>query len=152
MTRVSAGSIGLLCLLASAQNSAASNGDYTTQQARAGQHVFSQHCSECHGSNLQGEAGPPLKGQPFAANLRYGKMSAQQLFDFIKTQMPASAPGSLTRRQYLQALAYILSENGYPAGSTPVSSSTLASIKLLPYPGSGSSHQKGQSNSTTNSK
>jgi hypothetical protein len=32
--------------------------------------------------------------------------------------MPASAPGSLTQTQYEDLMAYILKQNGYPAGST----------------------------------
>ena len=83
---------------------------------------------------LQGQAGPPLAGPKFAANLRYSKMSAQQMFTFIKTQMPANKPASLTKQQYLQSLAYILSKNGYPAGATPLSEKTLGQVKLLPYP------------------
>ena len=93
---------------------AAATGDYTQDQASAGQQVFTQHCAKCHGGQLQGQAGPPLAGPKFAANLAYSKMSAQQMFTFIKTQMPADKPASLSTQQYLQSLAYILSKNGYP--------------------------------------
>lgn len=117
---------------------AAAQGDYTLSQADAGRQVFSQHCAQCHGSNLEGEAGPALAGPKFASDLAYSKMSAQQLFEFITTQMPADAPGSLTKQQYEQAFAYILAQNGYPAGSMPLNEDTLGRIKLLPYPGSSS--------------
>jgi mono/diheme cytochrome c family protein len=113
---------------------AAATGDYTQQQVSAGRQVFNRHCAKCHGGKLQGQAGPPLNGPKFESNLKYSKMSAQQIFTFIKTQMPANAPGSLSKQQYLQALAYILSKNGYPQGSTPLSEETLRKVRMLPYP------------------
>jgi glucose dehydrogenase len=48
--------------------------------------------------------------------------------------MPMDAPGSLQQQQYLDVLAFIFSKNGYPAGDTPMSKSTLATTPLLPYP------------------
>jgi mono/diheme cytochrome c family protein len=121
--------------------SAAGTGDYTSAQSSKGQKVFNQSCSSCHGSNLQGQAGPALVGPAFAKSLQFSKMSASQLYSFISKQMPASDPGSLSKDQYLQVLAYILSKNGYPSGQTPLSKDTLSKVDLLPYPGSGSSSQ-----------
>jgi mono/diheme cytochrome c family protein len=120
---------------------AATTGDYTQSQASAGMQAFSQNCASCHGSNLMGQSGPPLAGANFASNLNYSKMSAQQLYDFIRTQMPVNAPGSLSEQQYLQIFAYILSKNGYPQGSTPLSAATLGSVQLLPVPGAAASNQ-----------
>lgn len=128
---------------------AASSGDYTQSQAHAGEQVYAQHCVQCHGSDLQGKAGPPLAGSRFAENLRFSKMSGQQLYDFIKTHMPANAPGSLSDEQYRKVFAYLLAQNGYPAGSKPLSSDGLGSVALLPYPGghtSSSSKTSGSSN------
>jgi alcohol dehydrogenase (cytochrome c) len=113
----------------------AATGDYTQQQVSVGRQAFNQHCAKCHGGKLQGQAGPPLAGPKFESNLEYSKMSAQQMFDFISKQMPANAPGSLSKQQYLQVMAYILSKNGYPRGSTPLSKQTLKQVQLLPYPG-----------------
>jgi len=125
---------------------AAALGYYTQQQAAAGQQIFTQHCTKCHGSKLQGQSGPPLAGAKFKSNLEFSKISAQQLFTFIKTQMPYDAPASLSKKQYLQALAYILSKNGYPQGATPLSERTLGQVKLLPYP----SARRGQQNRLAN--
>ena len=136
--------LALILTAAGADRLAAATGDYAQDQASAGQQVFGQYCAKCHGAQLQGQAGPPLAGQKFAANLRYSKISAQQMFTFIKTQMPADKPASLTTQQYLQSLAYILSKNGYPAGSTPLSEKTLGQVKLLPYPGSSGAQQNSQ--------
>ncbi len=74
-------------------------GDYTQPQAQRGAQVFSHHCAECHGVNLQGQAGPALAGSAFKGSLEFSKMSATQLFHFISTQMPNNAPGSLKQLQ-----------------------------------------------------
>jgi alcohol dehydrogenase (cytochrome c) len=120
-------------LIGASAPAVAAHGDYTQSQAQAGHQVFTQHCQQCHGSNLQGKAGPPLKGKAFASSLRYSQMTAKQLYHFIKTQMPKSNPGGLTNKQYLRVLSYILSKNGYPKGSKPLTEKSVDSINLLPY-------------------
>lgn len=42
--------------------------------------------------------------------------------------MPARAPGSLADQDYLDVAAYILSENGYPAGSTALTAAVTAPL------------------------
>jgi len=120
---------------------ATETGDYTSAQSMAGHKIFNQSCSMCHGSDLQGQAGPALAGPAFAKSLQFSKMSASQLYGFISTQMPANDPGSLTKDQYLKVLAYILSKNDYPSGQTPLSKDTLRQVDLMPYPSSQSSSQ-----------
>jgi cytochrome c len=78
---------------------AKSVGGYTNAQAARGATVYTQYCAVCHGANLQGEAGTPLKGRTFLQ--AYGAGTAAQLYDFISRQMPLNAPGSLSQKQYL---------------------------------------------------
>jgi hypothetical protein len=52
----------------------------------------------------------------------------------ISTQMPVNNPGSLSKNQYTQVLAFILAKNGYPAGSVPLDAAHLDQVALLPYP------------------
>jgi mono/diheme cytochrome c family protein len=139
----------LVCGIGTIQASTAANGGYARDQAAAGKLVYTGHCSRCHGAQLQGQAGPPLAGSGFASNLQYSKISAQQLFDFIKRHMPNNAPGSLTNKQYQEVFAYILSENGYPAGSNPLTGKSVSRIDLLPYPGNGSSSSTGTQSSSS---
>ena len=112
----------------------ASAGFYTVAQAAAGKVLFDQECASCHNTDLSGGAGPPLTGPQFATWLQFTKLSGIQLFDFITTQMPYNAPGSLTKAQYQDALAHILAVNHYPAGTTPLDANSVACVELLPYP------------------
>jgi mono/diheme cytochrome c family protein len=89
---------------------------YTAPQATAGASIYVQNCAICHGATLQGGAGPGLVGQGFAS--AGSDSTIGSIFSVIAQQMPASAPGSLTHEQDEDAMAYILKQNGYPAGST----------------------------------
>lgn len=88
---------------------------YTAAQATAGADVFSQNCAMCHGADLSGAAGPALVGQAFAS--AGNKYTIGSVFTEVAEQMPAGQPASLTHEQYEDVFAYILQQNGYPAGS-----------------------------------
>ncbi|MER3483406.1 MAG: cytochrome C [Meiothermus sp.] len=99
-------------------------------KATTGKAQYSQNCAGCHGANLQGGAGPALKGSSFTAKWANGSKTVDDLYYIIHTQMPLNAPGSLKESQYLAITAYILQQNGYKAGKTALSSKNLKSIKL----------------------
>jgi mono/diheme cytochrome c family protein len=48
------------------------------------------------------------------------------LFDRIDQTMPAESPGILSDEQVLSVIAYLLQQNGFPAGDK-----TLADVKSL---------------------
>lgn len=87
---------------------------YTKAQARQGHAVFEHNCAVCHGHHLEGRVGPALKGENFAS-VKAG-FTIQQIFEFLSVEMPASAPGSLTLPQYVEVMAFLLEQNGYPPG------------------------------------
>lgn len=94
----------------------ASTGVFSAAQALAGQAVYTRACAACHGANLQGAPGvPPLTGGAFLAKWR-GK-SVGDLFSYTRQSMPVGAGGSLPEAQYLALIAYLLDQNGFPAGS-----------------------------------
>ncbi|MGH6670671.1 MAG: c-type cytochrome [Xanthobacteraceae bacterium] len=70
--------------------------DYTAAQATQGARVYDRFCATCHGSDLEGKAGPPLAGKSFQETLQYAKMTTSQLYAFISQSMPQNAPGSLS--------------------------------------------------------
>ena len=131
--------IGALALcpgaIAAPANAASAASDYTAAQAARGAQTYDRVCATCHGSNLEGKAGPPLTGKAFQDTLQYAKMTTSQLYAFISQSMPQNAPGSLSGEQYVDVLGFLLSKNGYPAGSIPLSKQRLGGIVLLPFPG-----------------
>lgn len=97
---------------------------YTAAQATAGAAAYAQNCAMCHGADLKGQAGPALMGPSFASSS--SGYTIGSVFGEISQQMPVSAPGSLTAAQYTDIMAYILSKNGYPAGSAALNPAATA--------------------------
>jgi PQQ-dependent dehydrogenase (methanol/ethanol family) len=126
-----------VAMLPAAAVSAPGAGDYTQAQAQAGAQVFSATCSVCHGSKLQGGAAPALTGAVFARTLTTTYSTTSKLYEVISTLMPVNNPGSLGQEKDTQVLAFILAENGYPAGSTALDPAHLDDVALLPYPDQG---------------
>ena len=98
---------------------------YTQAQSDRGKSAYAKECASCHGAELDGSgAAPPLAGAEFKAN--WNGQTAGDLFDKIQTTMPASEPGKLSREQNADILAFLLSANGFPAGSKELSSEAAA--------------------------
>lgn len=64
--------------------------------------------------------GPPLAGPPFL-NI-WGALPVSDLFDKIDNTMPADMPGTLTRPQVADLVAFVLEANQFPAGTMELSS------------------------------
>jgi len=108
-----------LAILSSAQSSERSvwDGVYTADQAKRGQALYVTNCASCHGSELTGgESAPPLAGGDFTAN--WNGLTVGDLFDRIRTSMPADRPGRLSREQNADILAFMLQFNQFPAGQS----------------------------------
>jgi len=97
---------------------------YTAAQAGQGATVFSQSCATCHGASLEGVAGPALKGPVFHQMAAAQSLNAQSLLAVVSQSMPQDNPASLTPAQYNAVVAYILQQNGYPAGTAELSKDT----------------------------
>ncbi len=107
------------------------DGVYSHAQAEQGHALYTQQCVMCHGAQLEGSGqNPPLTGQAFQQNWK-GQTLAD-LYTQIQSTMPATKPGSLQPDQVSQLIAYILSANSFPAGTTdlPDSSDKLKAIQF----------------------
>jgi len=115
-------------------NSSAAKGYYTQAQASAGQTVFKNVCAICHGDHLQGGVGPALSGKEFLSVSQFQQITAQYFYDFMSTHMPLTDPGSLSKTQYLDLMAYFLQVNGYASGPTELTANEeeLKQIKIEP--------------------
>ena len=107
---------------------------YTADQATAGAAVYAQSCAACHGQQMEGVAAPALKGSAFGEMATAQGLTAQTLLDVIANTMPQSDPGSLKPEENNAVTAYILQQNGYPAGTTALANGAagLKDAKVTP--------------------
>jgi len=110
-------------------------GVYTTAQAERGRSVVQNHCSECHHDDLSGGEGPALAGPTFM--LKWETHSVERLFHKIRDTMPSVGSTAVSEKEKLDTVAYILQQNGFPAGDTELTdaSAAFASIRLVPRGG-----------------
>lgn len=92
----------------------AATGWYLPAQAKAGAKIYLHSCARCHGASLHGNIGPALKGHSFLS--KWSPNSVGDLLFFVSQQMPQNAPGSLSRAQYTDLVAFLLQNNGAPPG------------------------------------
>jgi mono/diheme cytochrome c family protein len=94
------------------------DGVFTSDQALRGKSGFDGVCARCHGIPLTGSQGngPALKGPAFLAH--WDKDTLGGLYTKIRDTMPLNDAGTLTDEVKLQILAYLLEQNGFPAGKT----------------------------------
>lgn len=129
-----AGSIGSFSQAPSASPQKASQGLYTTSQADVGKKLYSSYCAACHGEDLRGPTAPALVGQKFVERwtppepgtasgskpVKPWNASLDDVLFVIQTTMPLGSPKTISPEQHVDTLAYILQQNGYPAGDTPL--------------------------------
>ena len=116
---------GALLLLGQSPRSV-TEGVYSAGQATRGQQLYKAQCAECHGNALEGTVGSPLTGESFLAN-----WSARMLGNLVdKTQktMPFNLPGTLSRQQSTDVVAYILQTGKFPAGQSELNEAMLTRI------------------------
>lgn len=96
---------------------------YTEEQATSGAALFTKVCVECHELS-------DYTGEKFRA--KWTGQTMYDLYEQIRTKMPDDKPGSLTREEYADALAYILKQNKLPAGTTKIApdSAAMSAVKL----------------------
>jgi len=121
--------VSILLVLLSSSIAAVSrsvwDGVYTKPQADRGQSTYREECMKCHGENMMGgEGAPALAGDEFQP--KWNGKTAGDLFELMRKTMPSEDPGNLSRRQYADIVAYILSVNGFPGGQKELESETEA--------------------------
>ena len=98
-------------------------GVYNQQQADQGRDLYSLNCQSCHSAGSHTAPGFTLK---------WRGRSLGELYGYVRSSMPKSDPGSLTQREYVLVLAYLLKLNGVPAGAAelPADSVALSRIRI----------------------
>jgi mono/diheme cytochrome c family protein len=108
--------VALVAMTIRAQERTVWDGIYTDEQATRGEALYGEHCVRCHGATLQGngEGAKSLTDATFKST--WNGISMGALFDRVRLSMPQDKPGSLTRQQVADLLAFILRANRFPAG------------------------------------
>ncbi|HEY6508454.1 MAG TPA: cytochrome c [Vicinamibacterales bacterium] len=90
---------------------------YTEAQASRGAALYARHCEQCHGTGLDGDTASEIPGLAFEGFIqRWRGRTADDLLLRMERSMPPTAPGSLTRAQYADLVAYVFKSNGFPQG------------------------------------
>jgi S-disulfanyl-L-cysteine oxidoreductase SoxD len=108
------------------------SGVYTEAQAKRGEGMYAEKCSSCHGPELAGlDQAPSLTGGDF--NTNWNDLALNDLFERIRISMPADKPGTLSRQEAADVVAFILQRGSFPAGQSELSSDAeaLKGIKFL---------------------
>jgi mono/diheme cytochrome c family protein len=119
-------------------------GIFSPEQAARGEAQYVERCAACHGATLGGTGeAPGLTGGEFVSH--YDQLTVADLFDRVRTTMPQNDPGTLSRDQYADVVAFLLKSNGFPAGTAPLDrrSEVLATIAIQAQKPEGSA-QSGQ--------
>jgi alcohol dehydrogenase (cytochrome c) len=114
----------ILCLLflSGFAGKSAAQGVYTTAEAERGAVAYDNLCVSCHPLGPNGDR--PLFAPALAPNriVAWGRdgWTVDDLFYVIRANMPPGAARSLSNRQRLDIVAFILQQNGLPAGDIPL--------------------------------
>jgi len=103
------------------------DGVYTEAQAARGSMAFGQSCAGCHALAAEGRA--PLVGDAFWKS--FAQKSVGDLLEFVSTYMPNGKAGSLTESTYRDIVALMLKSNGFPAGTTELGGTAIASVQIV---------------------
>ena len=102
----------VLTTVAVAAENANGSSSFTDDQADGGREVFRSQCTECHASSEFSDS---------QFKFKWSRRNAGSLYQMIQTQMPETAPGSLTDEEAVGLVAYILRMNGFEPGETELS-------------------------------
>jgi len=128
VTRLAAAA-ALLLLLGQAQTTR--DGVYTDTQAKRGEEIYAKSCASCHAPDLSGSGqAPALADVDFAKE--WDNQPLSDLFERIRTTMPADAPGTLKPAEVADVMAFLFSKARMPAGSIelPSDAATLNAIRF----------------------
>ena len=121
----------IAAVLVFAQAKTTQDGVYTAAQAKRGDTVYGVSCASCHAPDLSGSGqASSLTGKDF--NSAWNGMPLSDLFDRIRTTMPADAPGTLEAAEVADVIAFILSKADLPAGQTELAADP-ADLKAMTF-------------------
>ena len=109
------------------------DGIYTKAQADGAKKQFDKICADCHPFTVAAKKKPkdlPLGDEPFFENWT-GRPLAEMV-TLIALTMPNDGSAVVTEAEALDLVAYILQQNGSPAGSRPLTKETASAVLARP--------------------
>jgi mono/diheme cytochrome c family protein len=108
------------------------DGVYTEEQSKRGQAIYAERCASCHSDSLTGgESATALVGDTFESG--WNGLTVGDLFERTRISMPQDKPGSMSRQQVADVLAYVFDANKFPRGEKELDKTlqVLKSIRLV---------------------
>ena len=105
---------------------------YSADQAARGESTYAKTCARCHKAALGGaDEAPALTGGAFMGS--WNGQTLHDLHDRIRTTMPTDTPGTYSRQDIADVIAYMLKFNQFPAGKAelPNGDEELKSIAFV---------------------
>jgi cytochrome c len=118
---------------------------FTAAQVQAGTRTYKRQCARCHGVNGEGKdnafkglrapelIGPgalPCQPRAFQKLRTHPFRTAQDVYAFVSSAMPADQPAILDEGEYWDVIAYLLQARGSAADGTPLDATSSAHVVL----------------------
>lgn len=116
-----------------AQKATTNDGVYTKEQADGAKALFDKICAECHPFTVAAKKKPkdlPLGEEPFFQSWEGRPLS--EMISVIALTMPNDGSATVTDEEATNLVAYVLQQNGYPAGSKPLTKETASAVLERP--------------------
>ena len=108
-------------------------GVYTKAQADGARKQFDKICADCHPFTVAAKKKPndlPLGEEPFFESWEGRPLS--DMISVIALTMPNDGSATVSDQEATDLVAYILQQNGYPAGSKPLTKETASAVLERP--------------------
>ena len=118
---------GAPSVVVAAAQAPVADGAFTSDQAASGWSVYGVQCGECHGPSLEGMvSAPPLSGVSFLSD--WAGQTTDELFAYLRDEMPPGQAGSLSDQSYVELVAYLLESNGAVPGERTLTADAAVMI------------------------
>jgi hypothetical protein len=109
------------------------DGIYTKAQADGAKAQYDTLCLECHTFTVETKKKPedlPLGDEPFFK--AWAGKSIEELVSVIVLTMPNDGSAVVNEDEALNLMAYVLQQNGFPAGTSPLTKETASAVLVRP--------------------
>ncbi len=109
------------------------DGIYTKAQADGAKAQYDKLCAECHAFTVAAKkqaADLPLGDEPFLK--KWEGKAIDELVSVIVLTMPNDGSAIVSDDEALNLTAYVLQQNGFPAGATPLTKETASAVLARP--------------------